>query len=142
MCVSPNTGKTSTVTEAILRICRQYPTKHILACAPSEAAADVLCDRLSRHLTRTELFRLNWWQRTSASLPVRLRPFAYDVDDVFELPSPQLLRQYRVIVCTCGTAGVLKVPPVLPGSEAMTFDVVVVDEASQAVEPEVSWLCG
>jgi helicase MOV-10 len=127
-------GKTSTVAEAILRICLQYPTKRILACAPSEAAADVLCERLSRHLNRAQLFRLNWWQRTSASVPARLRPFCYDVNDVFEMPSPHVFLLHRVVVCTCGTAGAIKT---LPLPQQVAFDVVFVDEASQAVEPEV-----
>jgi helicase MOV-10 len=126
-------GKTSTVTETILRICRDFPNHRVLACAPSDAAADVLCERLSRHLTRSQLFRLNWWQRLSASVPAKLRPYTLDVNDIFEMPPVDVLGVYQVIVCNCGTAGALKTPRVTP----MLFDVVIVDEASQAMEAEV-----
>ena len=36
-------GKTSTVIEAIQQMRRNHPTVRILACAPSDSAADVVC---------------------------------------------------------------------------------------------------
>ena len=135
VCHMSSAGKTSTVTEAILRVCRLHPTKRILACAPSDAAADVLCERLARYLSPQQLFRLNWWQRVSASMPAKLRPYTLDVNDIFELPRAEVLQVYQVIVCSCGTAGVLKALP----SEQFRFDMVFVDEASQAIEAEVSF---
>lgn len=127
-------GKTSTVAEAILRICRTQASKRILACAPSDAAADVICERLARHLSTAQLFRLNWWQRVSASMPAKLRPYTLDVNDIFEMPSLAQLKSFQVIVCNCGTAGVLKT---LQSVDSLTFDLVIVDEASQAIEAEV-----
>ena len=103
-----HTGKTSTVVESILRICRANPYKRILACAPSDAAADVLCDRLSRTLSPKQLFRLCWYQRVTASLPAKLRAYSSLVNDIFEVPNLKQLQTYQVIVCNCGTAGVLK----------------------------------
>lgn len=127
------TGKTSTVVEAILQICRSSPSMRILACAPSDAAADVLCERLSLHLDRSKLFRLNWWQRVSASVPTNLRRFCYEVNNMFEIPPVSDMCRFQVIVSNCGTAGILKtLSPYILG-----FDVLFVDEASQAMEPEV-----
>ncbi len=103
-----STGKTSTVVESILRICQANPHKRILACAPSDAAADVLCDRLSRALSPTQLFRLCWYQRVTASLPAKLRAYSSLVNDIFEVPNFKQLQSYQVVVCNCGTAGVLK----------------------------------
>jgi superfamily I DNA and/or RNA helicase len=92
----------------------------------------VLCERLCCRLTRSQLFRLNWWQRLSASVPAKLRPYTLDVHDIFEMPPVDMLHMYQVIVCNCGTAGALKTLP-----SPMLFDVVIVDEASQAMEAEV-----
>lgn len=94
--------------ESILRICRANPYKRILACAPSDAAADVLCDRLSRTLSPKQLFRLCWYQRVTASLPAKLRAYSSLVNDIFEVPNFKQLQTFQVIVCNCGTAGVLK----------------------------------
>lgn len=102
------TGKTSTVVESILRICRANPYKRLLACAPSDAAADVLCDRLSRALSPKQLFRLCWYQRVTASLPAKLRAYSCLVNDIFEVPTMKQLMGYQVVVCNCGSAGVLK----------------------------------
>ena len=127
------TGKTSVVIETILKVFRESPTKRILACAPSDAAADVICERLAKHLNPAQMLRLNWWQRISASVPVKLRPYCLDVNDIFEFPSVQQVGGFNVIVCNCGTAGALKTLPASVG-----FDLVIVDEASQAIESEVS----
>ena len=72
ICIYMYLGKTSTLIQAIVEVNQRYPRKTILACAPSDAAADVLCKRLSKYYTRDELFRLNWWQRLTASVPVEL----------------------------------------------------------------------
>ena len=42
----PGTGKTMTVVEAAWQLLRMVPASKILMVAPSNAAADVLCDRL------------------------------------------------------------------------------------------------
>ena len=48
----------------------------------------------------------------------------------FDLPPHDILAGLQIIVSTCGSAGSLR-------SRCDLFDVVVVDEASQAVEAEV-----
>lgn len=100
-----------------------------IACAPSDAAADVICERLSKHFTTQQLFRLNWWQRTTTSIPIKLRPYCYDVNDIFEIPNYNILTNYQIIVCKCGTSGILR-------NINIEFDIVYIDEASQAIESE------
>jgi helicase MOV-10 len=46
-----------TIVEAIKQILRQFPTAHVLACAPSNSAVDVITLRLSELLKADELFR-------------------------------------------------------------------------------------
>jgi helicase MOV-10 len=108
----------------------------ILACAPSDAAADVLCIRLSKHFSSLQLFRLNWWQRLIASVPIEILKFCYlHKDHCFEMPSLEMLSEFNIIVTTTVTAGFLgclsssQQPP-------LAFDLILIDEVSQATEAE------
>eukprot|EP01038_Epipyxis_sp_PR26KG_P010898 gene10898-14628_t len=136
----PGTGKTSTIIETILAIREKYPNKRILACAPSDAAADVICLRLISHFQPNQLFRLNWWQRISASLPIKLLPYSNKNEfDMFDIPQYYDLNNYQVIVSTCGTSGIFlgKEDP-YSMYKKIEFDVVIVDEASQTTEAEIN----
>lgn len=142
----PGTGKTSTLIEAIVRLHKKHPQKRVLACAPSDAAADVLVQRLKEFYEPSELLRLNWWQRITASVPIEIMQYTKANDaGVFEIPSFEEAKAFRIIVSTCGTAGALmRLRPTggasdaapNPGYRPLTFDLVVVDEASQATEAE------
>ena len=130
----PGTGKTSVLVAAIEAIIREFPSKTILAVAPSDAAADVILNRLSKLFPPGLLLRLNWWQRTLASVPLSTLPHCLQELDKFELPSYELILKYRVVVTTCGVAGCLKYLP--DAVSEVRFDVVIIDEASQAPEYE------
>jgi len=126
----PGTGKTSTISEAMRNIIQTYGiSKKILACAPSDAAADVICSRLSNFLDPSQLLRINYWKRQSDAVPIKLRRYCYSKDstDLFDIPSIDILSSFNVIVTTCATAGALDLI-------GITFDVVIVDEASQSNE--------
>lgn len=99
--------------------------------APSDAAADVILSRLLEHLAPASLFRLNWWQRTIASVPVATLSYCHQSDDMFDIPAFETLLTYRVIVTTCGVSGALRF-----STMPLYFDVVIIDEASQATEGE------
>ena len=120
--------------------------------APSDAAADVLATRLAPHCNSSQLFRLYYWQRPRSAVPTALLPYTksysrlkdtngYSKADIansylFEMPSLQTLTSYDIIVSTCGLAGALAQvgsPPDLK----LQFDVVMVDEAANALEAEV-----
>ena len=53
----PGTGKTVTLVEAIKQVYKLNPDVHILACAPSNNAADLLTARLAKHVPREEMYR-------------------------------------------------------------------------------------
>ena len=131
----------------------------VLACAPSDAgavmttlltntntlficfvlpmsttAADVLCKRLAEFFGPDDLFRLNWWQRSLASVPLQLLSYCHLNDDSrFDLPLDKM-STFKVIVCTSVAAGVFDRSTVSPLS--LQFDLVVLDEVSQATEGE------
>jgi helicase MOV-10 len=43
----PGTGKTVTVVEAIRQVLKKNPNARVLACAPSNSAADIITERLA-----------------------------------------------------------------------------------------------
>ncbi|KAG9000495.1 hypothetical protein FRB93_012700 [Tulasnella sp. JGI-2019a] len=131
----PGTGKTVTIIEGMRQILDSSPSARILACAPSNSAADILADRLrlSGALSRTELFRMNAPSRPKDSLPMALRDFSLmNNEDTFSIPPMATLMRYRVVVSTCLSASV----PYGIGFPRGHFTHVFIDEAGQAMEPE------
>jgi helicase MOV-10 len=97
----------------------------ILACAPSNAAADLLVDRLSAAgLTVEQLLRLNARSREETNIPEDVRAFS-------TFPKPAKLRTYRVVISTCSSAALLQKLKIRAGH----FSHIVIDEAAQAEEP-------
>lgn len=129
----PGTGKTVTVVEAIRQILRKNPRARILACAPSNSAADLITQRLVT-LGKDKLFRMNAPSRFSNRLPDDLREFVYkDRDNYFSVKGADHLRQFSVVVSTCLSASI----PFGVGVEVGHFSHIIIDEAGQAMEPEV-----
>ncbi|KAH9930517.1 P-loop containing nucleoside triphosphate hydrolase protein [Epithele typhae] len=129
----PGTGKTITVVEAIRQVLHRDPNAKILACAPSNSAADLLAQRLSVALSPAEMFRCNAVYRMRITLPEALVPYSLFQGNHFALPSLQKIESYRVIVSTCGNASF----PFNIGMKTGHFSHIFVDEAGQASEPEV-----
>lgn len=129
---SPGTGKTVTIVEAIRQILSRKPDAKILACAPSNNAADIIADRLRDSLSTTQLFRLNAPSRVK-TLPRSLESYSLRYDDgSFRVPQPQAIMKYRVVVSTCASGSLLHGVGVPNGH----FTHIFVDEAGQASEPE------
>ncbi|XP_052781179.1 RNA helicase Mov10l1-like isoform X2 [Mya arenaria] len=124
----PGTGKTVTVVEAILQVFSQMPYSRIIACTPSNSAADLIAQRLheSGLLKTGDMVRLNAMQRSDESIPDCIRPYCTVGDDI------DLASRYRVLVSTCVSAGVMY----SLGIKAGHFTHVFIDEAGQATEPE------
>lgn len=138
----PGTGKTLTLIEAILQVCQHIPGAKILAVAPSDVAADIVCERLAARLRPSELFRLNWYSRRFESLKVALLPYScWDAEaGLFSLPEDPdpytFVRSRQVVVCTCAASGLLALLR-RPGEPPLAFTHVFVDESSQALQPEI-----
>ncbi|KAG8911322.1 hypothetical protein FRC01_005776 [Tulasnella sp. 417] len=129
----PGTGKTVTLVEAIRQVLARQPRAKVLACAPSNNAADIITERLRTDLRPSELFRLNAPSRVK-DLPHSLEGYTLRYDDgSFRVPAPSVIKQYRVVVATCASGAA----PHGVGVEAGHFTHIFIDEAGQASEPEV-----
>lgn len=129
----PGTGKTVTIVESILQIVHANPQARILACAPSNSAADLIASKLIS-LGAQGLFRFYAPSRTKENVPDALLPFTCrNIDGLFSSPEMSLLRRYSVIVSTCVSASFAHGIGVPRGH----FSHIFVDEAGHATEPEV-----
>merc|ERR1719365_455934 len=72
----PGTGKTVTVVEAIKQVIKHKPGARILACAPSNAAADVLATRIKENTPDSEILRYYAPSRDDSKIPEVLKPIS------------------------------------------------------------------
>ncbi|KAL5477180.1 hypothetical protein EMCRGX_G023934 [Ephydatia muelleri] len=132
----PGTGKTVTVVESILQVYKRDISCKILACTPSNSAADLMAERLhsSGHIEEGSMIRLNAFMRSQV-LPLSIENFCI----VANKKAKSKTKSSRIVICTCSTAAILR-------AFNVTFSYVFVDEAGQALEPEclipVSLLAG
>ncbi|KAK0215503.1 P-loop containing nucleoside triphosphate hydrolase protein [Armillaria fumosa] len=128
----PGTGKTVTIVEAMEQLLQRHPEAHILACAPSNKAADLIAQKLM-HLGPTDVFRLNSLSRKYTDLPKTLHKFSLVNGNItFAMPVLEDVLKHHVVVCTCVSAGALAGLGVKPGH----FGWIFIDEAGQATEPD------
>ena len=129
----PGTGKTITVIECIRQLLAEDPQAKILACAPGNSAADLIAYHLRGHLSKDELFRFYAPSRFKEQVPDELRPYTFtQKDGHFSVPSMDRLNKFKVIVSTCGSAGVFAGVGMARGH----FSHIFIDEAGQATEPD------
>uniref|UniRef100_A0A3P9J5U5 RNA helicase n=1 Tax=Oryzias latipes TaxID=8090 RepID=A0A3P9J5U5_ORYLA len=135
----PGTGKTVTLVEAINQILKLNSSAHILACAPTNSACDVLCELLLSSCSSDQVYRVYAQSRDPASvstpLLVSICRKHCNIDekqDCFSLPKTEDLMTFGVIVTTLYTAGRL----VMVGVPVNHFSHVFVDEAGQGLESE------
>jgi helicase MOV-10 len=118
------------------QILKANPNNKILACAPSNSAADLIAIKLE-HLGPSILFRLNAISRSikiEEGFPATLKRFSLINDNtVFAIPPAEELAKYRVIVSTCFSGGI----PASLGLKRGYFSHIFIDEAGQGKEPEV-----
>jgi helicase MOV-10 len=122
-----------TIVEAIKQILRRDPSAHILACAPSNSAADIIALRLSELLQPHSLFRFYAPSRESNTVPKDLLRYTVkNGEGVFSHPPLDSVKAFRVIVTTCLSAAFAEGI----GVERGHFSHIFIDEAAQATEPE------
>ena len=124
-----------TIVEAIRQIIRTSPASRIIACAPSNSAADLIASRLK--VLGPQLFRLYAPSRNKKQVPDELLPFTYRTQseeglELFGVPPLAILRRYKVVVVTCISAPVLHGVGLPRGH----FSHIFIDEAGQATESE------
>lgn len=155
----PGTGKTVVSTTIVYHILKMT-SEAVLVCAPSNVAADQLADRLQR--TGLKVVRLVAKSRETVlgdagikgmtlgdiimndeDTPQDLRKLQQLKDDVGELSQSdrnryfkllrdaerRILQQADVVCCTCAAAGDLRL-------RRVRFRTVLIDESTQATEPE------
>lgn len=125
----PGTGKTTTVVEAIYQLGKQG--NKILLVAPSNDAADVLAERLAVYFSPTELRRILAYSRNILSLPTSIQSYASDSLGP-EAQAREILSA-QIVVSTINMASRFCYWEIPRGY----FDVLCVDEAGHATEPEV-----
>ncbi|XP_014803947.1 PREDICTED: putative helicase MOV-10 [Calidris pugnax] len=130
----PGTGKTVTIVEAIKQVWTCFKDARILACAPSNSAADLLCQRLIKDIAPRYVYRLIASSRNYQEVPADIRPCCNwdEGQSSYVYPSKEHLGRYRILITTLVTAGRLASAKFPPGF----FSHVFIDECGQAVEPE------
>lgn len=132
MITRPGTGKTITIVECIRQVLIAYPQAKVLACAPSNSAADLIASRLQGHLGVNELFRFYAPSRFEDQVPDELGPYTSTRDGHFTVPPMARLKRFRVIIATCVSASFCSGVGMARGH----FTHIFIDEAGQATEPE------
>ena len=103
----PGTGKTVTLVEAIKQIWRLDSSSYIIACTSNNLAADVLAERLIKHVDKASILRLYNRTRQFSQVPskiVHISNFDTVKKEVF-YPAASTLQAYRIIVCSLVTYG-------------------------------------
>ncbi|XP_060925046.1 putative helicase mov-10-B.1 [Limanda limanda] len=130
----PGTGKTSTLVEAMYQVIMADQSAHILACAHSNSACDLLWERLMKTMDPQRVYRMYANYLDLGSVPEHLLDNCnWDKEqEEFVFPEKETLMNSKIVVTTLFTAGRLVSRGIPPGH----FTHVFVDEGSQAVEPE------
>lgn len=125
----PGTGKTTTVVETIYQLGKRG--KKILLVAPSNDAADILVERLAAYYPPSEMRRILAFSRSIDMLPASIRSYATDGMDSSD--SKEEIISATIVVSTVNLAARFSFWGIPRGH----FEVVCVDEAGHATEPEV-----
>lgn len=113
------------VVESIIQLLNRDPRFKILACTPSNAAADLLVERLAAAgLDQGKLLRLNAFSRSEDDISEGVQAFS-------GVQKRAKLLAFRVVLSTCSSAGFLETENIPAGH----FSHIILDEAAQAEEP-------
>jgi helicase MOV-10 len=129
-------GKTHTLVECVRATLHNCKRARVLVCSESNSVADLLCIKLGKFCSTSELLRYNAMGRTTEYIsPDDLKPyclFAPDSDGkTFEVPTLEKLVNYSVVVSTASTAATM----FGMGVKTAHFTHIFLDECAQMMEP-------
>mmetsp|Transcript_2660 Transcript_2660/g.7368 ORF Transcript_2660/g.7368 Transcript_2660/m.7368 type:complete len:1107 (-) Transcript_2660:51-3371(-) len=135
----PGTGKTTTLVEAVYQLARLHkyskdqPKLKILLVAPSNDASDILVEKLAPYFPPSEMIRILAYSRSINQVPNIVRPYVREGME----PSKQAteIAGSQLVITTVNLAARLWCMG--DGVRKGLFDVLCVDEAGHATEPEV-----
>ena len=109
------------------------PNAKILICAPSNAATDVVVERLAEHVFPREMIRVMAYSRERKTVPESVMGYTnYDEEtDSFMIPDVVDLKNYKVVAVTVSTGGKL-----YNNGIQDHFTHAFLDEAGHSIEPE------
>nr|XP_043619142.1 probable RNA helicase SDE3 [Erigeron canadensis] len=134
----PGTGKSVTLTEAILQLYKTRRTSRMLVCAPSNSAADHILEKLvmqtAVEIRKDNIMRLNAPSRAISDIKSEFLEFCLiDEEEMgFSCPIFEQFVRYRIIISTYVSASLLYAE----GLKTGYFTHIFLDEAAQASEPE------
>ncbi|XP_011684301.1 PREDICTED: putative helicase MOV-10, partial [Wasmannia auropunctata] len=129
----PGTGKTATLVETICQIVRHYPSKNILVCTVSNAAADEIAKRLSKQIPTNLICRMYARFRERSTVNGDIRSCANFEKTTPSLSEDLLLRK-KIIITTLITS--IKLSDAINFTD-YRFSYIIIDEASQATVAEI-----
>eukprot|EP00891_Asterochloris_glomerata_P007086 jgi/Astpho2/7086/Aster-x1407 len=134
----PGTGKTVTLVEMGLQVLQQEGVR-LLMCAPKNFSADLLCSALGQAgITKKAMLRLNDPRHPPPQVKSDVLGYCnLDTElGCFQLPQPDVLAGYRVIISTCAAAGLLRGIAYDSTNTPLEFTHMLIDEAGEALPPE------
>lgn len=147
----PGTGKTVTVIEIILQILTRMPDSRILVATPSNSAANLITERLIENrnsFTESVVRLIASYLIDNDNIPEKIKPFCATLDIAKESTTKSkhivadgiqmhcqtsFIGRHRVTIGTCMCLGLLAQMGLPKGH----FTHIIVDEAGQALEPEI-----
>ena len=140
----PGTGKTTTIVESIIQILKNKSNTKVLVCTPSNASADLICERLmeafdmrfkNRHFedfNRTKIMRINAASRNRNTVPKKIEEKCHLTygKEGYVTPSKEKIKDMDIVVCTTITAGRLV------SLQLNIFSHIFCDESGQALVGE------
>lgn len=128
----PGTGKTATLVELICQIWKQGFSKTVLVCASSNAAVNEITKRLLKYIPTKDIQRMYARSTKWCAVPSKIKPCSNFVNETCFYPSKNILLSKRIIVITLSACTRL----LKANIRVNHFSYIIIDEASQAIEPE------
>jgi helicase MOV-10 len=104
MFIITTTGKSATIIKAMWQLLDDDATR-ILACAASNAAADLLLKKLSKYLPSEKMIRVYAASQNPEKLESEYHHYCVIKNGKYQLPTSTYIETRQVVVTTCITAG-------------------------------------